>query len=69
MSFIGKWSVVFDDKKITKKCDDFPGGLAYVIDDDDFWNQSKFSNIWAFQWTGGSETDQVEIIIKEISSN
>ena len=33
----------------------------YVIDDDDtFWNQSKFSNIWAVQYGTSVTSDEVE---------
>ena len=49
----GNWTVIFPDKRIIKKTDDFniETGRGYVIDDDAFWNQSKFSNLHAIQFT------------------
>ena len=35
-------------------------GTSYVIEDDSFWNQSKFSNIWAIQYGTGVTSDEVE---------
>jgi len=59
----GTWTVVFPDKRIIKKTDDFTveTGRGYVIDDDAFWNQSKFSNLHAIQFTDdNTDNDQVE---------
>jgi hypothetical protein len=59
----GNWTVVFPDKRIIKKTDDFniETGRGYVIDDDAFWNQSKFSNLNAIQFTDdNTDNDQVE---------
>jgi len=60
----GKWTVVFDDKMIIKNCDDFATeGRGYSFTDsshDTLWNDTKFSNVWAFQWTDDDDTDQVE---------
>ena len=42
------WTVIFDDKVIIKQNGD--GAAAYNIDDDSFWNDSKWSNIWAIQY-------------------
>jgi|TARA_E500000318_G_scaffold73289_1_gene67898 hypothetical protein len=54
------WSVIFDDKTIVKQAGD-AAGTFYVIDDDDtFWNQSKFSNIWAVQYGTSVTSDEVE---------
>ena len=53
------WTVVFDDKKVVKQTGD-AGGTAYKLTDasqDSFWNDSKFSNIWAIQY-GTSNTDE-----------
>lgn len=59
----GNWTVIFPDKRIIKKTDDFniETGRGYVIDDDAFWNQSKFSNLHAIQFTDdNTDNDQVE---------
>jgi len=63
MAFTGKWTVIFEDKSIIKNCDDFPSGQKYEFTDssfDTFWSDSKFSNVWAIQYTGDTNTDQVE---------
>ena len=56
------WAVVFDDKRVinhaVKNDDGFPKG--YTIDDDAFWNQSHFSNLWAIQYGNANVEDQVE---------
>ena len=48
MATYAKWTVVFEDKMIIKQTGDNQG--PYVIDDDTFWNDSKWSNIWAIQY-------------------
>jgi hypothetical protein len=48
MATYAKWTVVFEDKMIIKQTGDNQG--PYVIDDDTFWNNSKWSNIWAIQY-------------------
>ena len=53
------WSVIFEDKRIVKQQGD-GAGIGYVINDDDFWNQSKFSNIWAIQYGTTDPNDEVE---------
>ena len=53
------WTIVFEDKMIIKQSGD-AAGTSYVIDDDSFWNQSKFSNIWAIQYGTGVTSDEVE---------
>ncbi len=52
------WTVIFDDKTIIKKTGDVQG--MYEISDDSFWNQSKFSNIWAIQYGTSVTSDEVE---------
>ena len=43
------WTVVFEDKMIIKQSGD--GAGAYTITgQDSFWNDSKWSNIWAIQY-------------------
>ena len=53
------WTVVFDDKLIIKQTGN-NAGTGYVIDDDAFWSESKFSNIWAIQYQTSITTDEVE---------
>ena len=52
MASISTWTVVFVDKMIinqtVKNSDGWP--INYVIDDDSFWNQSKFADVWAIQY-------------------
>ena len=43
------WTVVFEDKLIIKQSGDGAGN-GYEIDNDSFWNDSKWSNIWAIQY-------------------
>ena len=52
------WTVIFDDKRIIKKTGNDQG--LYVINDDAFWNQGKFSNIWAIQYGTSVTSDEVE---------
>lgn len=61
MASRGTWAVIFDDKKIIKKTDDFANNpIGYKVDDDAFWNQSKFNNIWAIQYQTSVTSDEVE---------
>ena len=61
MASKGNWAVVFEDKKITKNyAEGASEGIAFKIDDDALWNQSKFSNIWAIQYGTSVSTDEVE---------
>ena len=56
------WVVVFDDKRVinhaVKNDDGHP--IGHTIDDDAFWNQSNFSNLWAIQYGNAKVEDQVE---------
>ncbi len=55
------WTVIFEDKSVIKNYAEGAGeGVGYKIDDDTFWNQSKFSNIWAIQYGTSVSTDEVE---------
>ncbi len=56
MATNAQWTVIFDDKKIIKQSLD----TEYVIDDNDFWGQGKFSNIWAIQYGTSNPNDTVE---------
>jgi hypothetical protein len=58
MASLGNWTVVFDDKMVIKQTGDNPQG--HVINDDSFWGQSKFSNIWAIHYGNSIASDQVE---------
>ena len=53
------WTVVFEDKLIIKQTGDV-AGRGYPINDDAFWSQSKFSNIWAIQYGTFEPSDTVE---------
>ncbi len=58
MATNSNWAIIFDDKKIIKQS--VGTGVAYTIDDDAFWSQSKFSNIWAIQHGTSNPSDEVE---------
>ena len=58
MATNAKWTVVFEDKMIIKQTGNDQGG--YVINDDSFWNDSKWSNIWAIQYGSSNSSDEVE---------
>jgi len=62
MATNSKWTVVFDDKIIIKNYDEGASeGIGYkILDDDAFWNDGKFSNIWAIQYGTSVSTDEVE---------
>ena len=59
MKVNSNWTIVFDDKSILKQKGDGAGNV-YIINDDSFWSQSKFSNIWAIQHGASVATDEVE---------
>lgn len=59
----GSWTVVFDDQLIIKKTNDFgiSNGKGLICGGTDFWNQPKFSNLHAIQFTDDNlDNDQVE---------
>lgn len=58
MATSATWTVVFEDKLIIKQSGDGAGG--YVIDNDSFWNDSKWSNVWAIQFGTSNSNDEVE---------
>ena len=63
MATNSKWTVVMEDKKIINHgVKDARGfSTAYkILDDDAFWNQEKFSNIWAIQYGTFAPSDTVE---------
>jgi hypothetical protein len=45
MATNANWTVVFEDKLIIKQ-----GSESYKIDNDTFWNDNKWNNIWAIQY-------------------
>jgi|TARA_R100000455_G_C6235934_1_gene96223 hypothetical protein len=61
MATNANWTVVFEDKCIIKNyAEGADEGAGYVINDDAFWSDSKFSNIWAIQYGTSNPTDAVE---------
>ena len=61
MATNANWTIIFEDKKIIKNyAEGADEGVGYVINDDAFWSQSKFSNIWAIQHGTSVSTDEVE---------
>ena len=62
MATNANWTVVFEDKMVIKNhAEGAEEGVGYrILDDDAFWNQSKFSNIWAIQHGTTPNTDEVE---------
>jgi hypothetical protein len=56
MATNANWTVIFDDKIIIKQAVE----TGYIIDDNSFWSQSKFANIWALQYQTSVNTDEVE---------
>tara|TARA_R110002073_G_scaffold87881_2_gene208684 strand:- start:222 stop:614 length:393 start_codon:yes stop_codon:yes gene_type:complete len=61
MATNANWTIVFDDKIIIKNyAEGVNEGVGYKINDDAFWNQSKFSNIWAIQYGTSVTSDEIE---------
>jgi len=62
MASIGKWTIIFDDRVVLKRHEEFNVATAkgLIVGDDDFWNQSKFENIWAIQYGNSVASDEVE---------
>ena len=59
MATNAQWTVVFDDKLVIKQTGD-AAGTSYKIDDNTFWSQAKYSNIWAIQYGTANPSDTVE---------
>jgi hypothetical protein len=59
MASQGTWTIVFEDKMVIKNTG-AEAGTGYTIDDNSFWSQSKFSNVWAVQYATSNVSDQVE---------
>jgi len=61
MAAKGNWTIVFEDKMVIKNyAEGASEGIGYKIDNDIFWNDSKFSNIWAIQYGNSVTSDEVE---------
>jgi hypothetical protein len=61
MASKGNWTIVFEDKMVIKNfAEGASEGIGYRINDDAFWNDSKFSNIWAIQYGNSVTSDEVE---------
>ena len=61
MATNANWTIVFDDKKVIKNyAEGADEGIGYSINDDSFWSDSKFSNIWAIQYGNSITSDEVE---------
>jgi hypothetical protein len=61
MAAKGNWTIVFQDKMIIKNhAEGASEGVGYKINDDAFWNDSKFSNIWAIQHGTAVTSDEIE---------
>jgi hypothetical protein len=61
MATNSQWTVVFDDKMVIKNfAEGASEGVGYIIDDNDFWNLAKWSNIWAIQYGTPNPSDTVE---------
>jgi|TARA_E500000318_G_scaffold751_1_gene1047 hypothetical protein len=61
MATSSTWTIVFDDKTVIKNhAEGADEGIGYKINDDSFWSQSKFSNVWAVQYNTPITSDEVE---------
>ena len=61
MATNANWTIVFDDKCVIKSyAEGASKGVGYVISDDSFWSDSKWSNIWAIQYGTSTTSDEVE---------
>jgi hypothetical protein len=61
MATNANWTIVFEDKCIIKNHDEGASqGIGYIISDDSFWSDSKFSNIWAIQYGTAITSDEIE---------
>ena len=61
MATKANWTIVFEDKTVIKNyAEGADEGIGYVINEDSFWSDTKFSNIWAIQYGTSVSTDEVE---------
>ncbi len=59
MATNAQWTVVMEDKLVIKQTGDAAGN-GYKINDDTFWSQAKYSNIWAIQYGTSNPQHTVE---------
>ena len=59
MATNANWTIVFEDRLIIKQSGD-GAGTGHKIDDNSFWSDSKFLNIWAIQHGSSNPSDEVE---------
>ena len=52
MATNAQWTVVFDDKVVINQSQKNSEGhsIGYIVGEDSFWNDSKWSNVWAIQY-------------------
>ena len=61
MATNANWTIIFEDKLVIKNyAEGASEGVGYIISDDSFWSDSKFSNIWAIQYGNSITSDEVE---------
>ena len=61
MATSANWTVIFQDKKIIKNhAEGASEGIGYVISDNSFWSDSRFSNIWVIQYGTSITSDEIE---------
>ena len=61
MATNANWTIIFDDKMVIKNyAEGASQGIGYVVSDNSFWSDSKFSNIWAIQHGTSVSSDEIE---------
>ena len=61
MATNASWTVVFDDRIVIKNyAEGADQGIGYIIDDNTFWSNNAFQNIWAIQSGTSNTSDEVE---------
>ena len=61
MATNANWTIIFDDKVVIKNyAEGASQGIGYVVSDNSFWSDSKFSNIWAIQHGTSVSSDEIE---------
>ena len=61
MATNANWTVVFEDKLVIKNyAEGASEGIGYHIDDNSFWENESFQNIWAIQSGTSNTSDEVE---------
>ena len=61
MATKANWTIVFEDNVVIKNhAEGDEEGIGYKIDDDAFWNDSKFSTNRAIQYGTSNTSDEVE---------